>query len=143
MIGKLLGHSQIQTTARYAHLARDSVQASAARVAASIGADILSEDSFAPPALGELPLATRVRIAAQHDGAALPRDTVAASAARIAAHLGAPLSYISNSAYGSNPVVVPHQRLDSFSLSAPRIRSASTSCRPVAAFHSSRNRASM
>ena len=88
MIGKLLGHSQIQTTARYAHLARDSVQASAARVAASIGADILSEDSFAPPALGELPLATRVRIAAQHDGAALPRDTVAASAARIAISIG-------------------------------------------------------
>ena len=41
MIGKLLGHSKIQTTARYAHLARDSVKESAARVAASIGADIL------------------------------------------------------------------------------------------------------
>ena len=40
-IGKLLGHSNIQTTARYAHLARDSVKTSAARVAASIGADIL------------------------------------------------------------------------------------------------------
>ena len=88
MIGKLLGHSQIQTTARYAHLARDSVQVSAARVAASIGADILSEDSFASSAPEELPLATRVRIAAQHDGAALPRDTVAASAARIAISIG-------------------------------------------------------
>ena len=42
MIGKLLGHTKIQTTARYAHLARDSVKESAARVAASIGADILS-----------------------------------------------------------------------------------------------------
>lgn len=42
MIGKLLGHTQIQTTARYAHLARDSVKASAAQVAASIGADFLS-----------------------------------------------------------------------------------------------------
>ena len=41
MIGKLLGHSQIRTTERYAHLARDSVKASAARVAASIGADFL------------------------------------------------------------------------------------------------------
>ena len=41
MIGKLLGHSKIQTTARYAHLARDSVKESAARVAASIGADML------------------------------------------------------------------------------------------------------
>ena len=40
MIGKLLGHTKIQTTARYAHLARDSVNESAARVAASIGADL-------------------------------------------------------------------------------------------------------
>ena len=40
MIGKLLGHTQIRTTARYAHLARDSVDASAARVADSIGADM-------------------------------------------------------------------------------------------------------
>ncbi len=41
MIGKLLGHTKIQTTARYAHLACDSIHVSAARVAASIGADIL------------------------------------------------------------------------------------------------------
>ena len=41
MIGKLLGHSQIQTTARYAQLARHSVKASAVRVAVSIGADYL------------------------------------------------------------------------------------------------------
>ena len=47
MIGKLLGHSKIQTTARYAHLARDSVKASAEKVAASIGADILPEGSGA------------------------------------------------------------------------------------------------
>ena len=52
MIGKLLGHSQIQTTARYAHLARDSIRESAVRVAASIGEDILSGDSFAPPEPG-------------------------------------------------------------------------------------------
>ena len=26
MIGRLLGHSQMETTARYAHLARDSVR---------------------------------------------------------------------------------------------------------------------
>ena len=31
MIDKLLGHGKIQTTARYAHLARDSVKESAAR----------------------------------------------------------------------------------------------------------------
>ena len=40
-IAKLLGHSQIQTTARYADLARNSVRASAARVAASIAEDFL------------------------------------------------------------------------------------------------------
>ena len=43
MIGKLLGHTKVRTTARYAHLARDSVRASTAKVAESIGADILSE----------------------------------------------------------------------------------------------------
>ena len=32
MIGKLLGHTQVQTTARYAHLARDSIQTAAARI---------------------------------------------------------------------------------------------------------------
>ena len=41
MIGKLLGHRKIQTTARYAHLARDSVKESAALVAGSIAADIM------------------------------------------------------------------------------------------------------
>ena len=44
MISKLLGHTQIQTTARYAHLARDSVKASASRIAGSIGADVLMKD---------------------------------------------------------------------------------------------------
>ena len=33
MIGKVLGHTQVQTTARFAHLARDSVKASASRIA--------------------------------------------------------------------------------------------------------------
>ena len=45
MIGKLLGHTQVQTTARYAHLARESVKASTARVAESIGANILPPES--------------------------------------------------------------------------------------------------
>ena len=36
MIGKLLGHSQIQTTARYAHLADDPVKAAADRIASRI-----------------------------------------------------------------------------------------------------------
>ena len=43
MIGKLLGHRKVQTTARYSHLARESVQASTAKVAESIGADILRQ----------------------------------------------------------------------------------------------------
>ena len=44
MIGKLLGHRKVDTTARYAHLARDSVHESAARIADSIAADILGEN---------------------------------------------------------------------------------------------------
>ena len=40
MIGKLLGHAQVQTTARYAHLARDTVKASAARIGDSIDSDL-------------------------------------------------------------------------------------------------------
>ena len=37
MIGKLLGHTQVQTTARYVHLANESVKSSGSRVADSIG----------------------------------------------------------------------------------------------------------
>ncbi len=40
-IGKLLGHAHVETTAKYAHLARDSMHEAAARVAHSIAADIL------------------------------------------------------------------------------------------------------
>ncbi len=43
MIGRLLGHRQIETTARYAHLARGSAQEAAERVAASIAEDILDK----------------------------------------------------------------------------------------------------
>jgi integrase len=38
MIGKLLGHTQVQTTARYAHLAADPVRAAAEQVAFSLAA---------------------------------------------------------------------------------------------------------
>ena len=47
MIGELLGHRKVQTTARYTHLARDSVRESTAKVAESIGEDILPEASGA------------------------------------------------------------------------------------------------
>ena len=50
VIGKLLGHTEVQTTARYSHLAEDSVMESAARIAASIGEDILKG-----PGTGEHP----------------------------------------------------------------------------------------
>ena len=36
VIGKLLGHSQVQTTARYAHLAEPPVKAAADRIAGRI-----------------------------------------------------------------------------------------------------------
>ena len=36
MIGKLLGHSQVQTTARYAHLADDPMQNAAERVSSEL-----------------------------------------------------------------------------------------------------------
>ena len=41
VIGKLLGHNDIETTARYAHLAQDSIHETAERIAESIAADIL------------------------------------------------------------------------------------------------------
>ena len=50
MIGELLGHRRVRTTARYAHLALDSVRTSASRVAGSIGSDILGDTT--PPAPG-------------------------------------------------------------------------------------------
>ena len=52
MIGKLLGHTQVQTTARYAHLARDSMQNAASRITESIGGDRYFLKS------GEVPLGT-------------------------------------------------------------------------------------
>ena len=46
MIGKLLGYTQVQTTARYAHLARDSIQTAAARITGSIGGNLLGGDEM-------------------------------------------------------------------------------------------------
>ena len=44
MIGRLLGHTQVETTARYAHLAEDSLRDSAVRVSDSIEADLFGSD---------------------------------------------------------------------------------------------------
>ena len=45
MIGRLLGHNRVATTARYAHLARDTEKISAAKVGDSISAHIMPEHS--------------------------------------------------------------------------------------------------
>ena len=47
LIGRLLGHAKVGTTARYAHLARDTEKVSAAKVGGSIGADILRQEADA------------------------------------------------------------------------------------------------
>ena len=43
VIAKLLGHAQIQTTARYTHLTRDAVKDAAIRVARDIAEDVLED----------------------------------------------------------------------------------------------------
>jgi len=43
MIGKLLGHTQVQTTARYAHLATDPVKSAADRISAEIARAMAGE----------------------------------------------------------------------------------------------------
>lgn len=73
-IARLLGHARVQTTARYAHLARDAVREAAARVADGIGEDILGP---APPPDPSAP---------GPDPA--PGAAVKASAARVAAAIG-------------------------------------------------------
>ena len=42
LIGKLLGHTQVQTTARYAHLVRDTIRNASARITGSIGGNLSS-----------------------------------------------------------------------------------------------------
>ena len=49
MIGRLLGHSEVQTTERYAHLASDWLKESAVRISESIAADILTGYPGAKP----------------------------------------------------------------------------------------------
>lgn len=48
MIGRLLGHSELQATERYAHLDRDWVRDAAVRISESIAADILTGYSAQP-----------------------------------------------------------------------------------------------
>ena len=57
MIGRLLGHTDITSTARYAHLARDAEKLAAARVGGSIEDDILRAEPAAPDSKPGLPTA--------------------------------------------------------------------------------------
>jgi hypothetical protein len=50
MIGKLLGHSQVQITARYAHLAPDPVRAATDRVSANLFSALFTEPIVPTPA---------------------------------------------------------------------------------------------
>ena len=93
VIAKLLGHAQIQTTARYTHLTRDSVKDAATRVANDIAQDIFSTDVILPtrPRTGgnggaSMGDASRARRA---DQAPVARNSIKASAARVAAEIGA------------------------------------------------------
>ena len=47
LLGKLLGHTGVRTTARYAHLVRDAEKAAAARTGDSIGAHLARPDAKA------------------------------------------------------------------------------------------------
>ena len=47
MIGRILGHSKVGTTARYAHLVYDAEKAAAARTGDSIGAHLAPQDAEA------------------------------------------------------------------------------------------------
>ncbi len=48
MIGRLLGHTQVQMTTRYAHLARDSIRTAAARITGSVGENLVPGEERAP-----------------------------------------------------------------------------------------------
>jgi hypothetical protein len=54
IIGKLLGHSDVKTTARYAHLADDPVKAAANRISGSIAAAMAGAPRAKMVALGKL-----------------------------------------------------------------------------------------
>ena len=100
VIAKLLGHAQIQTTARYTHLTRDTVRDAAVRVAQGIAEDIFPSRSPQCPQAAmrqngsEIPLSGRIApgIGRNLDVRGLHsidvRASVRVSAARIAADIG-------------------------------------------------------
>ena len=48
MIGKLLGYTRVQTTVRYAHLARDSMLSAALHITERIGGDLTTKHCSLP-----------------------------------------------------------------------------------------------
>ena len=90
VIAKLLGHAQIQTTARYTHLTRNAVKNAATRVASHIGQDIFPGTPARPRAgMNGSSGPADSRGARRTECAAIARDTVKGSAARVAAEIGA------------------------------------------------------
>ena len=61
MIGRLLGHTDVGSTARYAHLARDAEKVAAATVGDSIEADILPQETVAQDDRGCIAASGRIR----------------------------------------------------------------------------------
>ena len=98
VIAKLLGHAQIQTTARYTHLTRDAVKDAAIRVARDIAEDVLEGHAPDRASASRGPGgATRIGVGRIAQGAArghavrgpIVKEAMRASAARIAADIGA------------------------------------------------------
>ena len=61
MIGKLLSHTQVQTTARYAHLAWDSIQNATATITGSIGGNQRPSQTSASLTMRGNDLSTQIR----------------------------------------------------------------------------------
>ena len=90
VIAKLLGHAQIQTTARYTHLTRDAVKDAATRVAQLIGEDIAPPGQAGRPTPRASGRSRRgVRGRGDRDNYMTVSIAIRASAARIAADIGA------------------------------------------------------
>ena len=62
MIGKLLGHTQVQTTARYAHLAADPVKAAATKIAGRLAAALGTSLAPAKDADAEAAIAPAIAV---------------------------------------------------------------------------------
>ena len=89
VIAKLLGHAQIQTTARYTHLTRDAVRDAATRVADDIAQDIFSTAAVLPTRRGKDPNGRSDSCCAENaNGDPAARNAIKVSAARVAAEIG-------------------------------------------------------